>query len=191
MAIFVLMAVSFFWYPGWVIPFLRAVLNNLRADFGFSTRQIIERYLPGYGTGLSWAATAFLVVLLAREWRTASGNPARDMLWCACVTLAATPLLGQRTESGNLALLILPWPVILQSMQERWKTAGSVLVVLLLALEVAGPWLLMRRGAAVFGMHADDLIFLFLPLTTLVGLYWMRWWALRPPRTWADQLPGR
>jgi hypothetical protein len=30
------------------------------------------------------------------------------------------------------------------------------------------------------------LIFLFLPLFTLLGLYWIRWWAIRPPRIFTD-----
>jgi hypothetical protein len=29
------------------------------------------------------------------------------------------------------------------------------------------------------------------PLLATLGLYWMRWWAIRPPRIWADQIGAR
>ena len=31
-------------------------------------------------------------------------------------------------------------------------------------------------------------LFLLLPILILIGLYWMRWWSVRPPRTLADTL---
>ena len=34
----VLLFLSFLTYPDWIIPFLRATVNNLRADFGFNVR---------------------------------------------------------------------------------------------------------------------------------------------------------
>jgi hypothetical protein len=37
-----------------------------------------------------------------------------------------------------------------------------------------------------FGTTAQEIIFLFLPLSTLIGLYWIRWWAIRPPRILSD-----
>jgi hypothetical protein len=27
-----------------------------------------------------------------------------------------------------------------------------------------------------------------LPFLLLVGLYWIRWWAIRPPRTWFETI---
>jgi hypothetical protein len=32
-----------------------------------------------------------------------------------------------------------------------------------------------------------DLAFLFLPVITVIGLYWVRRWAIRPPRTWTER----
>jgi hypothetical protein len=32
------------------------------------------------------------------------------------------------------------------------------------------------------------LAFLF-PVILVTGLYWMRWWAISPPRTWRESLP--
>jgi hypothetical protein len=33
---------------------------------------------------------------------------------------------------------------------------------------------------------ADGLAFLLPPVLTILGLYWIRWTVVRPPRTWLD-----
>jgi hypothetical protein len=48
------------------------------------------------------------------------------------------------------------------------------------------PWLLYLFAVNRFGAIAQEIIFLFLPLSTLIGLYWIRWWAIRPPRILSD-----
>jgi len=37
----------------------------------------------------------------------------------------------------------------------------------------------------------SDLLKILPPVLTMLGLYWMRWWAIRPPRLWADQFGSR
>ena len=37
----------------------------------------------------------------------------------------------------------------------------------------------------------SDLLKIIPPVLTIIGLYWMRWWAVRPPRIWADQFGVR
>jgi len=37
----------------------------------------------------------------------------------------------------------------------------------------------------------SDLLKILPPVLTMLGLYWMRWWAIRPPRLWADQFGAR
>jgi len=31
-------------------------------------------------------------------------------------------------------------------------------------------------------------MFLPLPVLVLIGLYWVRWWIIHPPRTWLDDV---
>jgi hypothetical protein len=33
----------------------------------------------------------------------------------------------------------------------------------------------------------QETLFLWLPLFCLTGMYWIRWWALRPARTWLER----
>jgi hypothetical protein len=187
MLTFILMTASLLWYPGWIIPFLRATVNNLRADFGFSTSQFFNHIWPGGGTAIAWGLTALLVLVLGLEWSAARGADFRRFYWTACLTLAATPLLGFRTEMENLSVLLLPLAFVFAVAYQRWHRIGHGLVVLLSFLVVGIPWVLDTLGRERFGSFARDLVFIFLPVSTILGLYWIRWWAILKPHTWLDR----
>ena len=53
--------------------------------------------------------------------------------------------------------------------------------VLLFLIVFFGLW------GALLGNHAAVFIFFF-PIPLVFLLYWVRWWALRPPRLWADMI---
>lgn len=180
-----LAVIAFFVYPEWLRAFLRAWVVILRADFGSSPGAIFSRLWPELGAGLGWAVTAGVCVLLLLEWAGARRGEFRRFYWAACLTLALTPLAGFRTESANLVVLILPLALIFSVLRERWK-AGYWLASLVLLLVFLVPWGLFFGPALTRQIRADA-IFLFLPVFTTVGLYWIRWWALRPPRTWLER----
>ncbi len=182
----VLLAISFLLYPGWIIPFLRATVNILRADFGFNILTIFDHIWPSLGRSFAWIFVVGLLLLLGFEWRGARGADFRRFYWAACLTLAATPLLGFRTEMEHLAVLVLPLALIFAVAHDRWDRIGGSFTVLLLLLIFAVPWFVYFFAFERFGGTAREMLFLFLPIITLVGLYWIRWWAIRPPRTWRD-----
>ncbi|HEY2980849.1 MAG TPA: hypothetical protein VGJ22_06685, partial [Anaerolineales bacterium] len=172
-------------YPDWILAYLRALLANLRADYGVSPALAFARLWPGLGTRLGWGLTAALGVVLLLEWTTVRRAEFRRFYWTACITLAVTPLFGLRTASENLVVLILPLALFFSVVRERWR-AGYWLASALLFLITAFPWGLFF-GPLFTRPLRNDLIFLFLPVLTVLGLYWIRWWALRPPRTWLQR----
>lgn len=188
---FALLAVSFLLYPGWLIPALRAGLNNMRASFGYSTFSVLEHALPAYGKILAWGFVAALVICIGYEWNASLRGDSRRMYWAACLTLAATPLLGFRTGLENLAVMIIPLALIFSVAHDRWKRMGSVLILLICGLLFALPWVLYYYFFSQLKGLTGDILFLFLPVFTLIGLYWIRWWAIRPPRVWADSVSNR
>lgn len=184
----ILIAVSIMVYPNWLIPYLRAGMNNLRADYGYSVVSVLQHILPSGGIYLAWSLIALLLVMLGYEWNASIDGDNRRLYWTACVTLAATPLLGFRTEMENLAVLIVPLACFLAVMYDRWRRAGAILTFFFLLIAFTLPWLLYLIALPKLETIAGELLFLFLPLFTLIGLYWIRWWAIRPPRLWADTL---
>jgi len=185
---FILLAVSFLVYSNWIIPYLRAGMNALRADFGFSIISVLETLIPSVGKYLAWGIIALLVVALGYEWNAALYGDERRFYWVACLSIAAAPLLGFRTEFENLAVLIIPLAFFFAVVYDRWSRIGTALTFLLLLLILLVPWALYLFTSPIFETVSQEIIFLFLPVFTVLGLYWIRWWAIRPPRVWADAL---
>lgn len=187
MLAFVLLVLSFFWYPGWVLPFLRASWNGFRAEFGFSSHDLLDQIWPQYGSLLGWVLTAILIVALGYEWRAARHAYYNHFIWVVCLTLGATPLLGHHVEIDHLFPLTMPIMLVILISRERWKKLGDGIAFLLLWFFFGLPWLLFAQGVPEgIGLNKDEILFLFWPVFTLLGLLWVRWWMIRPPRTWLD-----
>ena len=186
MASVTLLVISFMAYPDWLIPFFRATVNNLKADFGFNVYSIFLRIWPSYGGTFAWLFIAVIVFALGYEWSAARSGDFRRFYWAACLSLAAAPLLGFRSEMENLAVLIIPLALIFAIVHDRWQKFGNLLTILLMLLVLTLPWALYLIAVPRFGAIAQEMLYLFLPLFTFIGLYWIRWWAIRPPRILSD-----
>jgi hypothetical protein len=182
----ILFFAAFLSKPDWVIPFLRATVNNLRADFGFSTHAVLIDLFPAQGKALGWILTIGLVIALGYEWSAAVSGDFRRFYWASCLSLAAAPLLGLRTEMEHLVVLVIPLALVFAVVHDRWRRIGNSLTFLLMLVIFAVPWLLYFLSIGSSYKFASELTFLFLPLSTLIGLYWIRWWAIRPPRILSD-----
>jgi hypothetical protein len=186
---FVLLAISFFLYPGWLLPFMRAAWNSFRVGYGFSIHKILGHLWPDFGNTIGWVLTAVLLVLLGYAGNEARGASQRRFIWAICLTLTITPLLGFAVEMDQLVPLTLPVMMIVLVSRDRWRKFGYGIAILLLAFFFGVPWLLVTQGVPQgFDLSVDEILFLFWPVSSLVGLYWMRWWMIRPPRTWLDQV---
>ncbi len=186
MLAFVTFMTSFLLYPGWILPFLRATWNSLLARNGISTRMIFTSHWPEYGNLIAWVLAAVLVVALGFEWSASRGSDFKRVVWTAGLTIAATPLLGFRSEIENLVTLLFPWVLILYFIRERWKTPGLWLMAALQLGAVALPWGVLLGTFPLPFSRVREVLFLFFPAITVIGLYWVRWWMIRLPRTWLD-----
>jgi type IV secretory pathway VirB2 component (pilin) len=187
MLAFFLIALSLFLYPGWVVPFLRATVNNLRADFGYSIQNVFRNLWPTFGGHLAFGLRIVLLISLGYEIIRARGSNFRYFYWVSALSIAIAPLLGFRTEMENLVVLLLPLAFIFAIIYERWRRIGGFLVYIILILVLAGPWAIYFFMHPGYGKIAEDTLFLFYPIITVIGVYWIRWWAIRPPRTWFDR----
>ena len=182
-----LVAVSFLWYPNWHIPFIRALMKYFEADYGFTTHAIYKHIWLQINRSAVWFITLLFVVLLGFEWSQGLMDNARHFHFILCLTFCITPLFGFRSHAANFAPMLLALLFIFQIAGERWRRIGALLIVLLMAIFFAVPWFIFLNNITLYGLSAQEILFLFLPVATLVGLYWIRWWALRPPRTWLEK----
>ncbi|MBN2386752.1 MAG: DUF2029 domain-containing protein [Anaerolineales bacterium] len=188
MVVVVLSAFAFFLLPDWFMPFLRGLYSLVRHNPGLSPGRIMADWWPAIGTRLGWLLTAGLAVVLFLEWRFARDKSWRHFLWTVCLTLAVSPLIGIPISLDYYAFLMLPLTLLLALFNERWGRprgwgVGGYVMILLLAL--FWSWFSLLDAFDAFAALPATL-FLIFPFFLLVGLYWVRWWAIRPPRTWLE-----
>ena len=186
MLCFILLFISFLSYPYWILPFLRAAFNNVRADFGFNIHTVTTHLWPSLGGTIGWILPILLFIILGYEMSAAHSAEYRQFYWASCLSLAVAPLLGFRTEMQNLTVLIIPLALIFAIVHDRWHRFGDGLTIFLILIFFILPWALYIFVDNQYRSIAQDSIFLFLPLSTLLGLYWIRWWAIHPPRVLSD-----
>jgi hypothetical protein len=183
----ILLILSFLIFPGWIFSFVIAIFTSFRSQFGITAGAIFGQLSPAHGNQITQAVTILVIAMLIYEWAATRRADFRRFLWAACLTLSATPLLGFRTELINLTVLFPCLALIFATTADRWKT-GILLSSLLLAIVLLVPWAFYVQGSILKGERFYDYLFLFYPLFTIVGLYWIRWWFIRPPRTWLDHV---
>ncbi len=187
MVLIVLGAISFLASPGWIIPFLTVTVADIRASFGTSTSAGLEFFFPHQGVSAAQALTVIIAALLVFEWATSRGAGLRRFIWTLCFALAATPLLGFRTELGNLAV-ILPGVGLVCATAMRRGRYGTFVAGAFMALVSILPWYAVGRWFLTGDQVSHDLLLLIYPFLTILGLYWTRWWFVRPQQPWLDQI---
>jgi len=190
MTLVILCAIGFFLLPGWFKPFVNGLISHLIFTQGLTTGIILGSWWPVIGPRLGWVLTVFILLDLFIEWRAVRNKDFRHFLWTACISLAATPFLGIPVLPQDYVVLFLPLVLFLVILGERWSHRIKWgLTYLVLVIFFLGSWFLSGylwlRSTSSTSILALTLL---LPGLILIGLYWMRWWAIRPPRTWSDPL---
>jgi hypothetical protein len=175
-----LLAVSFALIPDWYIQMARQVLDYPNYTNIGSPLSIIAAGVPGIRDLLNGVLHIVLSLYLIIEWVLAWRKDTRWFLWTAFMTLVVTNLVAPRTATTNYVMLLPVLLLIFRIWAQRWKRGGVWAAGGTLLLLFAGLWALFL--ATVQGNTESALMYLPLPFICLFTLWWMRWWALRPPK---------
>ena len=178
--------------PNWLIDNLRQIIAYPEYTQPGSPGAIFTLVMPGIGRQMGWALTALMGVILVVEWFVARGKDFRWFFWTACLTLAITQFIGVRTATENFIALFPGLILVFATWDERWGRVGRWLVWISMALLSFGLWALFLKTLTPGVQHAiqHPVMFFPFPLFMLVSLYWVRWWSIRPPRVYLDQVRG-
>jgi hypothetical protein len=191
MTLTILLAASFFILSNWFLPFIAGLISHIDHLPSLSPAGIFASWWPVVGPRLGWLLTGFTLVVLFLEWRAVRNKDFRHILWTSSLTLALAPLLGIQVIPQYYELLFFPLVLFLSILAERWSRPGrwGLSALVLLAIFI-GFWAAFV-GLLINGSYTalSEVLVLVFPILLLVGLFWMRWWAVRPPRTWSDSLP--
>ena len=168
------------------VPFVTADATSLAQTkyVNEEIEAILQRLVDKANGDLRKAALGIVFIEMFR----AAREHFRRIAWVACLSLAATPLLGFPIFPSNHAALMPAFVLILLLVSERWNRRQILVGFIVLASGFLIPYGLYS-ASLVFSSYAyKDLLAILPPTTTILALYWMRWFAVRSPRTWSDQV---
>jgi Glycosyltransferase family 87 len=174
------MGVSLALMPDWPAQMLRQVLDYPSYTNIGSPLSIIANAMPGIGRQVNIFLHVIFLGYLLVEWVISWRKDTRHFIWTALMTLVITNMVVLRTATTNYVMLLPVLFYIFAIWEARWRIAGQFFMWLSLATLGIGLWVLFLT--TVQGNVEQPIMYLPLPFFSLVGLWWVRWWAIRPPR---------
>ncbi|HSL43936.1 MAG TPA: hypothetical protein VK897_10935 [Anaerolineales bacterium] len=188
MALFVLLAISFMVDQGWGLPYIRAVISDWIRGANLTFGHILSNWVPDSRFSLGGIVAVVLGFILFVEWVSSVDAHFRRVVWTAALSLAVTPLMGFAIFPSNHVVLLLPFILILALVWERWQRRRVLYTLLILILVLGVFYALYARSLYIYEPLVTDLMSVLPPIAAIIGLYWMRWWAVRSPRIWLDRI---
>ncbi len=185
----VLIGGSLYLLPQWPAFHYFELLAHFRASFPSSLAAVAWTWFPAAGPrAMGVVAVLFLAILLISWWQ-AFGKGARWFLWTAALTLTITHLIGIPVSLSSQTVLLIPFALVFSTLTQRWHQAGPRISVVLMAGLLAGEWALfwLTMRGSLTGPPSSALL-IWLPVSALVLLYWVRHWALESLRLKASHL---
>ncbi|MEW5869523.1 MAG: glycosyltransferase family 87 protein [Chloroflexota bacterium] len=187
-----LVAVTSLLLPDWAMQWVRQVVAYTKSAFLLTPGSLLFYWLPGVGRQLGQGLMAVMAGLLVWEWRDAWGKDFRWFLWTAYLTLTVTGLIGMPTSLKNYVVMLPALILVLATWYARWGRLGTFLMIISLMVLSFGIWAIsigaVRSDAP---LELNPGLFFFFPIFLLVGLYWVRRWAIRPQHLFMDNLNRR
>jgi hypothetical protein len=175
----ILLGTSLLLMPDWPLQWLRQLVEypSYTTHTG-SPISIIAGYMPGISRQLGIFLYAITLGYLVLEWIFAWGKDENWFRWTALLTLVITNLVAYRTATTNFMMMLPALFLVFSIWEERWHLAGRVAVWLSIVLLSIGPWMLFL--GTVQGNQEQTIMYLPLPFFCLLGMWWVRWWAIHP-----------
>jgi hypothetical protein len=143
---------------------------------------------PGLGKQLSWLVSGVSALILLVEWWLALKKDFRWFLWTVSLTIVISQWIGIPTIPGHFIELILPLILISALFIERWPRGGQWVAVFMAVILFIWEWVLFYFDLTSYQPKMQLNLIIPLPLILLIGLFWVRWWAIKPRRLLIEEL---
>lgn len=165
------------WFPEWLAVIIK---NYPGFDWVATPLMRISTAFKGANQVIGVLLHLGLVIYLLLEWFGAFGKTGKVFVWKISLTLVIVYLLNVFSKPSTMFILIPGIFFFLRFLVERWKIVGKILSWLLILGLVAANWLIFQSKGDWFIVEPSANL-LLMPLITILGLQWTRWWALKLP----------
>lgn len=170
-------------YPDWIVQNLREVIRYPSYNPPGTPGAAFAFWWPAFGARLGYALSVVMLAILMLEWRAARNADLRGLIWSSFLTLTISQWIGIQTDPGNFVVLFPALILVFGLFAERWKKGAIVVTAASLLILLVGLWAIFLSTVQYGDQPMQSPIMFFpLPAVTLLLLYWVRWWAVTPPR---------
>lgn len=183
----VLLGASFALQPSWLMEFLQQMIAYpAYTDRIGSIVSIIGNQMPGIRQPVNIVLYTLGYGYLLFEWIRTRYSDYRVFFWTAMMTLVVTNFIAYRTATPHYVALLPAIFLIARVFSDRWESIGNAVNWALFGLFSFGYWALFLL--TLKGANEQAIMYLPVPVITFLGLIWVHWWAIRPPRLPFEQL---
>ena len=177
-----LITVTVLMFPSWPMDWLRVVLTEFSNWEGMQTPlSQIAAFLPGIERFLSLALHGIIGLYLLVILITSARRREKEFSWLLCTVLVIAYLFNPTNQLSAIVLLIPAIILVVKVLGERWRLIGKLFSWIVLILIAGVPWILVSPEIYFTENHALPILQIIFPLVILIGLVWVRWWAIKFP----------
>ncbi|MBW6464939.1 MAG: DUF2029 domain-containing protein [Brevefilum sp.] len=178
-----LLVISWLVMPSWFTEWAAVMLDTYQGWGWVSTPLMnLAGLLPGIASPLSIFLHGAMIVYSIMLTITILGQSGRAFLYKTFVVFILAYLLHVQPRIFLLLLLIPALFMVFRSWAERWGLVGNLLSWFVLILIGGGSWFLVETAFDFTQPTYKPWLTFGYPLLVLMGMVWIRWWALRIPR---------
>ncbi len=175
--------------PDWIRQNLAEILRYPGYNPPGTPGAALATWFPSVGKRIGYGLSGLLAVTLIFEWFRSWKLDFRGFFWTVCITLVASAWIGIQTDPGNFIVLFPALVLAFAGIQGRWKHASAGWIALVMIIVGVGIWLIfLTTIERSYQPIQSPILFFPLPFILLILLYWIRWWAVKPPSTWYEEV---
>jgi len=176
--------------PDWIYQNLWEILKYPSYNPAGTLAAALAEWLPNLEKEFNWGIAIILgFILLSESWKARKGKFSH-LLWTGLLIMTISQWIGIQTDPGNFILLFPGLILVLSILVNRWEEKGIWISIGYLAVLFIVPWItFVITIQRTYQPVQNPIMFIPLPLLSLLGLYWTKWWVISSSRNqWDDSL---
>jgi len=177
-----LLLLSWLILPAWFMDWA-SIIFNLYFDWQWINTPLMNlaTLLPGIADFLSIFLHAAFILFGIFLLITALGKSGRVFIFKLCAILIIAYLVNVQNMIIYLLFVGPAAFMVFRYWSARWHLFGNILSWGILLSLCFGSWLLVLQDIDFTGTFNVPILSIAFPLIIMLGLFWIRWWALRLP----------
>ena len=184
--LFFLIGTSLILFPGWIGEWFSNFIRLYPTLNWIDTPLMrLAAVVPTGEAIIAITLHILLAFLILVEWYGLTRLRERQILWKLLLTLNLVYFFNLTSHGAYLLWAIPALLMGFRFVREKWLLFGRIVSWLSL-FSIVYIYFHKYREVGLFSLREPTLAVLLLPLITLMGLHWFRWWATESPRPIPD-----